>query len=206
MRGLAVFTLALLGTSSPSPQTQPPQPVLNTLPTGYFIALDAVPEIICVGPDGAVSGSGSYIESTYVLTAAHVVSGRQCMIDDKPIETIYLDGKNDLAVVKTSEPGTALMTISCARLKAGDEAFAVGYANGTDFVAQRLQAIGRTVPSKNASFGGEAIYRGRIFHGMSGGPVVDGNGSLVGIVNGGDESGILLSRSVADSYLCQDHK
>lgn len=190
-----LLAIAALSIVSASP---PPEVDAN----GYFIPLDLVRQLKCYGTDGGVTGSGTYIDGDLILSAYHVVSDRKCKVDGAAVETVYVNKAQDIAVVKTPYVAPSFITISCAKPKAGDEAFAVGFANGEAFVVQRYTATG-TYRRGGKPFGGLAVFKGTSFHGMSGGPVLDSKGQIIATLNAGNDSGVMLGRLMGETYLCR---
>lgn len=187
-----LVALSLVG-ASPAPDAFVP---------GYFIPLDLVKKLDCEGPSGGVSGSGSYIDADLILTAAHVASGRVCKVDGFPAETVHVDGKLDIAVIRTAFPQKGRISISCQKPKSGDQVFAVGYAHGEDFVVQRYAATGTKASRFHGPFAGLTVFKGHGYGGMSGGPIFDGSGQMVGILNAGNATGMMMGRMLGETYLC----
>jgi S1-C subfamily serine protease len=167
-------------------------------PTPYFLPLDLVEKIEC----GNKVGSGSRIDSDTVITATHVVDQGGCTIRGKPAEVIYSDPNQDFSVLRAADKSGSRMAISCAVPVEGAEYFAIGYAFGEDFVVQPLTGTASKV--RSGKFAGMKMLRGNIYPGMSGGPVIDRAGSIVGIVNAAPRNGLssMLSLSLSGTYLC----
>lgn len=167
-------------------------------PSPYFLPLDLVEKIEC----GNKIGSGSRIDTDTVITATHVVTDGGCTIRGKPAEVIYSDPKQDFSVLRTADKSSSRMAISCAAPVEGAEYFAIGYAFGDDFVVQPLTGTSSKV--RAGQFAGMKMLRGNIYPGMSGGPVIDRTGSIVGIVNAAPRNGLssMLSLSLSGTYLC----
>jgi S1-C subfamily serine protease len=197
MKALAALAALTLATSAAPPVEVPEEP--GAIPSPYFIDLGLVERIRC----GDFVGSGARIDSDLVLTAEHVVAGGACSIAGEPATLAYVDKGQDMAVLRTTHPVGGRMTLACAPYAEGREYFAIGYAFGSDFVVQRL--TGTKTKMRGASrWRGDPILRGNIYQGMSGGPIVDANGAIVGIVNAGPKNGLGLgiSLNLAGTYLC----
>lgn len=195
---LALLALGLSTGATPQPS--------EVLPNPFFIKLDLVERLSC---EDGISGSGARIDSDKVVTAYHVIkAGVSCSIGGVPTEVIYASEKLDLAVLHAPKftLNESRMVINCNGMGKSDQFYAVGYAFGTEFVVQRLLGTGSKRTKGDAKFGGMDVLKGNSYPGMSGGPIVNEDGEIVGIVNasmGGGVS-ISLSRSLADSYLCRN--
>lgn len=193
MKPLCILPIAALISASPAPEMPP---------NGYFIPIDLIHKLTCSGPSGAVMGSGSYVDAHHILTAAHVAAGRTCIVGDQVAQTVMVDTARDVAVVRTVEPGRGRISFSCVKPKAGDEAFAIGFAGGSDFVVQRFTATGTFIPKRVRNFQGLAIFKGHAYRGMSGGPVIDRHGQIIGILNAVNGNGSMFGRLISETYLC----
>lgn len=182
---------------APAPAATPNVPVV---PSPYFIKLDLVEQIICADR----TGSGARIDGDLVLTAEHVIEGGPCTIGGALVEVVHVDRKADMAVLRTARRSFTRIALSCAPFREGRAYYAIGYAFGSDFVVQRLMGTKSKTPE--GRWQGQALLRGQVFHGMSGGPIVDENGGLVGIINAVSKSGVALSVSkpLAETYLCRE--
>ena len=139
--------------------------------------------------------SGIVINSTkdYVLTADHCVmaaleAGIPFTVDGKMATVILRDVPEDLAVVRVEDLNRTALNPSKMKLLKGTTVMAAGYAYGfleaqvriSNLVYSSIQYPGGWCPSECI---GVAIDH---IGGMSGGPVVDKNGDLIGIVQFGD--------------------
>lgn len=191
IRNSAVL-LALLSLASPTAALAMPGP--------YFIALEHVKLIKCTG----ALGTGIVISENHVLTADHVVAGRECSIDGKPVEIIHENGDLDIAVVKTSGSAETRMMIDCGGYVKGESYLAIGFARGVDLVIQRVRSSGSKMKA-TSNFPNMPILKGSAtYPGMSGGAVIsEVTGEMVGMINAGDAQSRLLSRSLDQTYLCK---
>jgi S1-C subfamily serine protease len=188
MRYAAIAALLALVSSPAIPQAQIKNP--------------AVKQVIC---DRALGSAFRIADGTFV-TAAHVSANPGCEIDGLPIRTVHFDGYQDFAVVATDEEGGAFaMEYSCEGFQSGAFYFANGYAAGLP--RQHLIMLGSD-PAMNALFGDGGLHilsgAAQFIPGMSGGPVMNVEGKVVGIVNALNRYfGFSLSRSIGDTVLCQ---
>jgi S1-C subfamily serine protease len=176
---------------------------------GYFINLNTIKLIQCVTEDGHYEGTGFVIAKDRVVTANHVIYGATaCVIDHKPVKLISHETDLDVAVLEVDlGPNPAVLPFSCDGYQEGETYFSIGYAHGLDFAMTKLIGTGDFT-----DIGGDDEYpyagnhfskiTGIVIPGMSGGPIIDTNGRVVGINNLSDGGDVGLSRSLADTSLC----
>lgn len=139
------------------------------------------------------------------ITAAHVASASGCEIDGHPITRFYFSGKLDFAVV-TSAAQAPAMKLDCSGYRDRDHYFAVGFAGG--FPKQRLIVLqsshaATAILSPFSRFGHILTGSPTIIPGMSGGPITNRAGEVVGIVNAYNSFMVLsISRELRDTFLC----
>ena len=180
--------------------SQPVPPTTTTtelaLPSPFRGSFEVVPQIECV----ASRGSGVRISDDIVITAAHVVVNKgPCGIDGKPTEIVYVDPKQDFAALRVNMGQGFRAIVSCEGIIAGERYYAYGYAFGGKANVEPL--IGTNFKHKD----GTAKLRGRVYKGMSGGEVTNGEGAFVAIT-------VMLNLEVdwayvvplSDTYLCQN--
>ncbi|WP_084497204.1 MarP family serine protease [Nocardia amamiensis] len=145
------------------------------------------------------SGSGFVIAPERVLTNAHVVAGStRVSVDaaDGPLSAsvVQFDPTLDIAVLAV--PGLTAPALRAAPRPAGTgaDAIALGYPRGGSYTAVatrvRSRAARQVRDIYRTGLGEREIYTldGSIQHGNSGGPLVDLNGRVLGIVFGVDEN------------------
>lgn len=174
---LSLILVGMAGTISAS--TPPP----------YF---PMVHQVIC---DNA-KGTAVRVKDAY-LSVHHVTSRPGCNIDGKPIEIEHSSGKLDFSILKRRGHG---MKIDCGGFKLGQYVFAVGYAYG--WPLQRTVML-RVI---NLPFSDHVVLVGKetVIPGMSGGPVMNAQGEIVGMVNAYHPSfGLSFSRALKDTSVCK---
>jgi len=136
-----------------------------------------------------ISGSGWVARRGVVVTAAHVVAGEQDTVVEPPgsgerfrARAIAFDPRNDIALL--SVPGLRARPLALAEPRDGAPVAIVGYPENGPLSASAAR-IGRTatVLTDNA-YGRGPVARaitalsGRVRHGNSGGPAIDGAGAV----------------------------
>ncbi len=140
------------------------------------------------------AGSGSIIDSRgYILTNHHVIE------DARKLEVTLANGKRynaeligsdpdtDLAVLKIDAPSRELVVIpmgSSENLKVGQKAIAIGnpFGLGQTLTAGVISSVGRTLRATSGILVEDIIQTdASINPGNSGGPLIDSDGTMVGI-------------------------
>lgn len=197
------FLLAALALSVQAPM---PGVTGGTPPSGYFINTDLVQQIVCPSPDGKGEylGTSWFAKDGTMVTAAHVVEGmKHCTVRGKEITVTKLDHEADYAIFTVDIHPEEVLSYTCEAFKKDEQYLAVGYALGQDKVVQPMRASSE-IDTDEQDFSGEAFLVGKSYEGMSGGPIFNMQGQVVGIVNGGDGEGRAqaLSRSLTETALC----
>jgi V8-like Glu-specific endopeptidase len=192
-----LFAAAALGAAQPNtPGT--------AAPSGYFINAGLVREIFCTDGKDLYSGTAWFAKDKTLVTAAHVVEHmKKCVIDRKPVTIEKLDHDADYAIIHADIKTDEVLSYTCEPFKKDETYLAVGYALGETLAVQKLR--GSSIKDdQEQDFKDESFLVGNSFEGMSGGPIFNMNGQVVGIVNGGDTEGRAnaLSRPLTDTVLC----
>jgi len=197
MRALAGATAIIALTAcSPKPDTELVTASVAATPVVIDIipAMSSVMRLSSVGEDGkeAGHGSGVTIGKGLVLTAGHVTFGKDTMKvkteKGATLEGIVLwsNPKYDVSLVKVGMPDPAATSavLNCIAPKIGDKIYASGSPGVADFVmlsgtvaggARKSEGMWENVMIADLSASG----------GLSGGPVFNKAGEVVGIVVGG---------------------
>lgn len=199
--------------------------------TPYFVNLSTVVLVTCYTfPDGLTvdqidkmteaqlarvivkSGTGTIIAHNRVLTAQHVIQGgTMCGINKRiPTTVSYQNVNDDVAILDAPIGSSPVSAISCDPYVKGKPYLMFGYAGGRDFALDYGEFSGQYIDAKIKDDnlpGGirhlphAALFSGETTPGMSGGPVFDLSGRIVGI-NNATGSGFAMSRQLADTALC----
>lgn len=162
---------------------------------------EAVVKLECHSPMGGyVYGSGTFISSNMVLTAAHVTSGRYCLVNGRLAPTLYQNNELDVAVVVAREPSPAYVPISCSKPVKGRTYQAIGYPGGNGPAVRYFIATETKWPE--VPFDGLDVFMGQATPGMSGSALTDRTGKILGILNAGNDA-VMLSRLTSQMWMCR---
>lgn len=148
------------------------------------------------GCGAIVAGSGFIIAPGMVATNAHVVAGvDQPFIQDTSgshkSRVVWFNSRLDFAVLRTEDPGAltaAPLGVRAETVKAGTSGAALGYPGGGDFTAtpaavlSDVLAKGRDIYGKTETKRHIYELRATITSGDSGGPVIDQEGKVIGMI------------------------
>lgn len=171
----------------------------SSAPPPEYIAFQNVPGVHLIDCTEG-SGTAFRIGPHHLLSAAHVTAMHGCAIDGAPATVIQQDGARDFAQIDANVPGPGLK-VSCEGYRAGEWVWAVGYAHGAPF--QTAIALYATYLKAGD---GKRVLIGpyTVIPGMSGGPIMNARGEVVGIVNAFiPDTEISFSRELKDTDLCQ---
>ncbi|MDQ6883290.1 MAG: MarP family serine protease [Candidatus Dormibacteraeota bacterium] len=184
------FPSAFSGLEPLFPPTQQVPPSADT--PGIRAAAAVTYRISGYGCGGIVFGSGFPVGPNLVLTNAHVVAGTQGTTVRTPAgrtlsaRVILFDPNRDVAILSVPRLGASPPAMALAQR--GTTGAAIGYPGGGNelivpaVVDGEVQAEGRDIYSQNPVIRHIWIMEADVKPGNSGGPLVDQNGSLLGVV------------------------
>lgn len=183
-----------------------PAPITSTKP---MINFKNVRLLYC----GRYNGTGVLLNKGLVITAAHVSEGSQSCLDNNSGQVgkvLSSDANLDMSII-VYEKGLPekFMDISCDGFEKNEIYYAIGWEDGTDLVVNRMIGTGikKTIKIDDSQYDNLAMLKGRIIKGMSGGPIVNDRGQLVGINNVTDETVHRgYSREMRDTIFCREEE
>jgi S1-C subfamily serine protease len=216
----ALACLTLLGmTTHKMPVLAKPAVVKPYRPSVY-LNLDLVRKIVCLDPNDATKGVGvgtaEIVGKGIMITAAHVVAAGdlpQCYdaATKAPVRPYLIDPEADFAMLAFDDGSSGemeYMRYSCEGFVNKARYQAIGYALGQALILNRMTATDRQTSrtytlSSHRVASGLQYLNGDIFQGMSGGPIINEDGVIIGINSATDHRGIGLSRALKDTALCR---
>ncbi|MGH9069341.1 MAG: MarP family serine protease [Acidimicrobiales bacterium] len=184
-----VFT----GIIQPSPKSVP-------LPRGPVVtaavakAGGSTVKIVGRGCGQIQEGSGFVVAPDLVVTNAHVVAGipHPVVITadhvQHPAVAIEFDPRFDLAVLRTSNLNEPVLTLDTSAVGRGAQAAVLGYPEGGPFspvpasVLQDFRARGSDIYGQGTTVRQVYAIHALVLPGNSGGPLVEPNGQVIGVV------------------------
>ena len=159
---------------------------------GVRQAAQSVVKIASFGCGGMVTGSGFPIASGYIVTNAHVVSGTSSHTVQTPggaelqATVVFFDPERDVAVLYA--PAYRGTPLTFGNANRGTKSAVIGYPGGGPeltvpaVVDGEVSAEGRDIYNANLVTRQILVIQARVRPGNSGGPLVDLNGQVVGLV------------------------
>ena len=146
------------------------------------------------GCEGRVDGSGFPVEPHLVITAAHVVAGTKNTViikpngDRFPATVVYWDPDTDIAVLRVGTLPRGDLNVDEEVASRNTDGAAIGYPGGgrrTISVARvrgHTDAIGYDIYSRHSVDRLIYVLRSTVIPGNSGGPFVDTDGRIRGMI------------------------
>jgi len=184
------FPAAFAGLEPIAPSPLPLPASVNT--SGIKAAASETLKIRGYGCGGIVYGSGFPVGPGMVLTNAHVVAGTQGTMVVNPAggpltaRVVLFDPERDVAILYV--PRLALAPIGEAAAQQGTQGAAIGYPGGGPVkvtpavVNGEVQAEGRDIYGQNLVVRHIWILQADVLPGNSGGPLVDLDGNVLGVI------------------------
>jgi S1-C subfamily serine protease len=165
---------------------------INT--AGVRAAEAAVYRVEGRGCGGIVTGSAYPVAPHYFITNAHVVSGtsRTTVAQGPPgtrgssASVVFFDPERDVAILYV--PGIAVVPLTMGTPARGTQGAVIGYPGGgaedvePAVVSDQVRAEGRDIYSQQVVDRQILILQSLVRPGNSGGPIVDLNGHVIGLV------------------------
>jgi S1-C subfamily serine protease len=159
---------------------------------GIRAAASETVKIAGYGCGGIVYGSGFPVGPGMILTNAHVVAGTQGTTVQSPngrslkAKVVLFDPERDVAILYVSR--LALAPLNEAGAQHGTEGAAIGYPGGSNeqvlpaVVNGQVRAEGRDIYGQNLVVRSIWIIQAKVLPGNSGGPLVDLDGNVIGVI------------------------
>ena len=161
----------------------------------YVSMVDRVmSSVVHISADAGWQGSGSYVGNGLILTAGHVVDeGWSFTITFEDgteyISTeFYLEPVSDVGFIFIGDCNGYVLRFDDDGYRRGDTAFVYGSPFGWDYCFSVIKGIISSVDRDCEGFFGEKIMLqvdAAAYPGNSGGPVIDDEGEIIGILVGG---------------------
>lgn len=177
----------------PSLPTNTPLPDLGSLNAAVKKDQASVVKVEGRGCGGIVEGSGFVADKGFVVTNAHVVAGvsNPVVLDkngEHSVTVVWFDPNLDLAVLRVSGLAGSPLKIDTSHIRNGTPGAVLGYPGGGGFTADAAKvldeftAVGRNIYGQGQTSRDVYGVKANIIPGNSGGPLVETNGSVMGIV------------------------
>ena len=164
----------------------------------YKTVIGSICEITSEFEDESSQGTGFYISDTgYMITNCHVVIGRNSngkyelctdvysckskSVDYNELEIVYVDPKNDLALLKDNAKIFKPLKLADKLPEIGETVVAIGNSKG-----EGLALVNGIVSDVNRDFQGHPafLFNALVSHGCSGGPIFNAKGEVCGVTVG----------------------
>ena len=177
----------------PAIDTNRPLPTIGDLDGAVKKARASTVKVEGQGCGGITQGSGFVADTNLVITNAHVVAGveQPYIIDSNgkhAAQVISFDPNLDIAVLRASNLAGQPLTLKEGIAANGTSSAILGYPGGGDFTAgpaaviDSFKAVGRNIYNQNETTREVYSVKGTIRPGNSGGPLVNANGDVIGVV------------------------
>lgn len=179
--------------AEPTPIRDVPVPDVGEMTAAVARAKDSTVKIEGKGCGGVISGSGFVADTNLVITNAHVVAGVDSpkVVDKAGVHAatvVWFNPDLDLAVLRTSKLAGQPLQLATKTVSDGTQGVVLGYPGGGDFKADPIGIIDAFTAEGKNIYNEEGAVReiysmnADIISGNSGGPVVDKDGTVIGVV------------------------
>ncbi|HVS49430.1 MAG TPA: MarP family serine protease [Candidatus Dormibacteraeota bacterium] len=192
-----------------------PLPVPTSVDTaGVQRAARSVVRVASTGCGGLVTGSGFPVGTGYIVTNAHVVSGTytHTILTPGGVEmkgtVVYFDPDRDVAVLYV--PEFKALPLVAGPADRGTEGAVIGYpGGGPEAVAPavvdgKVSAEGRDIYNSNLITREVYVIQAHVRPGNSGGPLVDLDGRVLGLVFATSASDPSQAYALTDAEIAND--
>ncbi|WP_278260626.1 MarP family serine protease [Nocardia sp. AG03] len=202
---------------APIAAVEPPDPSVLASPVAASLQ-QSVLRIRGVAPScqRALEGSGFVVAPERVMTNAHVVAGTNSVSVDTArgaldATVVLFDPSKDIAVLAVPGLTAPVVPQAPAPARSGESAIVLGYPGGGPYTAsaarvrETLDLTGPTIHRDGTVEREVYTVRGQVRAGNSGGPLVDTEGQVLGVVFGAavtdDDTGYVLTLNEVASEL-----
>ncbi len=181
----------------PAPAAPVEGPARREVRRAVAAADDATVQVVGEACGRIQEGSGFLAAPGYVVTNAHVVAGvdapevREADGAAHAATTVLFDPRLDLAVLRVAEPVGPPLPLATEPAERGEGAAVLGYPEGGGLAAvpaavrARLEAVGRDIYGRGRVRRDVYELQAEVRPGNSGGPFVDADGTVLGVVFAG---------------------
>lgn len=177
----------------PAHKIDAPLPDMGNLNAAVQNVRPSVVKIEGEGCDSVVEGSGFVTGDGLIVTNAHVVAGVKSpfVLDQNGrhgSRVIAFDPNLDIAILRANNLAGKPLLIDAQLAKKGTPAAVLGYPSGTGFTArpgvilETFQAEGRNIYNQGQTMREVYSVKTDITQGNSGGPMIDEDGEVIGVV------------------------
>lgn len=207
--------------SAPVASVDPPDQALTRLPA-VTTARRSVVKIRGEAPScqRSLEGSGFVFSPERVMTNAHVVAGTTSLAVitstgvRRAATVVYFDPDTDVAVLDVPGLRSPAMRFADAPASSGDDAIALGFPEDGPFnagplrIRSTINLVGPDIYQTGSVTREVYTARGSIRQGNSGGPMINSDGDVLGVVfgaaeNAADETGFMLTAKQVQSAVSQ---
>lgn len=154
-------------------------------------------------------GTAFHIGDGYFLTAAHVASAPIVLRfrDGRLVEaeTLWRNEEYDVALLRINEPPPVAIPLSCRVPKRGEAVSAMGHPLELEWIETKGWIAGEVSTKPGIWASGLPVDIAFVF-GMSGGPVIDQDGHVVGITSKAPIAAVGFSQSLTGIGIVVDGK